>query len=96
MGTITKTTQLVKLEHQPNIGKKLAEKLNRADITTLEQLTSIGSENAFIKLSTIDDSTCYNMLCALEGAIQGIRWHSLSADKKLELKEFYDMNRSGT
>lgn len=96
MGTITKTTQLVKLQHQPNIGITLAEKLNRADITTLEQLTAIGSEKAFIKLSTIDDSTCYNMLCALEGAIQGIRWHSLSTGKKLELKEFYEMNKRGT
>ena len=82
-----------KLEQLPNIGKTLAEKLEQAEITTPEQLTAIGSENAFVKLSIIDDSACYNMLCALEGAIQGIRWHSLSAEKKLELKEFFEMNK---
>ena len=83
----------MKLEQLPNIGKTLAEKLEQAEITTPEQLTAIGSEKAFLKLSIIDDSACYNMLCALEGAIQGIRWHSLSADKKLELKEFFEMNK---
>jgi hypothetical protein len=30
------------------------------------------------------------MLFALEGAIQGIRWHILDDRKKNELKEFYD------
>ncbi len=29
------------------------------------------------------------MLYALEGAIEGIRWYSLSNDIKQELKEFY-------
>jgi len=85
----------MKLDQLPNIGKTLAEKLNQADIESPEQLTAMGSEQAFIRLSTIDDGACYNMLCALEGAIQGIRWHSLSADKKLELKEFFEMNKRG-
>lgn len=49
-----------------------------------------GSENAFIRLMTVDEGACLNMLCALEGAIQGVRWHSLNASKKLELKQFYD------
>lgn len=31
------------------------------------------------------------MLCELEGAIQGIRWHALDNDRKKELKEFYRM-----
>lgn len=30
------------------------------------------------------------MLCALEGAIQGMRWHSLSNDIKNDLKCFYE------
>ncbi len=32
------------------------------------------------------------MLCALEGAIQGIRWHGLSKERKEELKQFLKMN----
>lgn len=83
----------MKLEQLQNIGKTLAEKLNQVEINSPEQLKTMGSEQAFIKLSTIDEGACYNMLCALEGAVQGIRWHSLSSDKKLELKEFFEMNK---
>ena len=31
------------------------------------------------------------MLFALEGAIQGKRWHEMEQDRKQELKEFYRM-----
>ncbi|WP_372481128.1 TfoX/Sxy family DNA transformation protein [Clostridium tagluense] len=30
-------------------------------------------------------------LYALEGAVQGIRWHNLSGEIKDELKEFYNI-----
>ena len=30
------------------------------------------------------------MLYALEGAIQGIRWHDLSKEKKDNLRDFYN------
>ncbi len=73
----------------PNIGNTLAEKLIIAGIETPEHLFSNGSENAFIKLITIDQNTCINQLYALEGAIQGIRWHNLSPDRKHELQEFF-------
>ncbi|MBI2279874.1 MAG: TfoX/Sxy family DNA transformation protein [Bacteroidetes bacterium] len=50
----------------------------------------MGSENAIVKISTIENSgACINMLYALEGAIQGIRWHNLSKDRKKELNDFY-------
>jgi DNA transformation protein len=73
----------------PNIGKTLAEKLKLAGISTPDQLKSTGSENAFIRIKTIDRDACLDMLFALEGAIQGIRWHNLQENKKLELKEFF-------
>jgi predicted nucleic acid-binding OB-fold protein len=41
-------------------------------------------------LNTVDNNACLNVLFALEGAIQGIRWHILDDRKKNELKEFYD------
>lgn len=72
----------------PNIGKVVAEKLIQVGIETPEQLKSIGSKNAFIRLRTVDSGACLSMLCGLEGAIQGVRWHSLDKSKKEELKEF--------
>jgi len=82
-------SQLIDLS---NIGKTLANKLNDADISSIEQLKSIGSKQAIIKISTIENSgACITMLYALEGAIQGIRWHDLSKKTKQELKAFYDL-----
>lgn len=78
------------LTNLPNLGKTLAEKLVKVDIKTPKDLISIGSENAFIRLKTVDADACINMLYALEGAIQGIRWHDLDQNKKIELKAFFD------
>jgi DNA transformation protein and related proteins len=76
----------------PNIGKTLAAKLTLVEITNLEELKEAGSENAIIKLATLENSgVCINMLYALEGAIQGIRWHGLSRERKQELKDFYQL-----
>ena len=77
----------------PNIGKVLADKLKVVGIDTVEKLQTIGSENTFIRLKTIDSDVCYNTLCALEGAIQGIRWHNLEKYKKEELKVFFEMTK---
>ena len=59
-------------------------------ISTPDDLINIGSENAMIKIKTIDKEACINMLYALEGAIQGIRWHNLDEGRKIELKDFYN------
>ena len=74
----------------PNIGKNLADKLNLIGIENEQELEQLGSENAIIKIATIENSgVCINMIYALEGAIQGIRWHGLDDERKQELKEFY-------
>ena len=81
-----------KLTDLPNIGETLAKKLNLVGIRNEQDLKELGSENAIIKISTIENSgVCVNMIYALEGAIQGIRWHSLDKERKQELKEFYGM-----
>jgi len=84
-----------KLTDLPNIGRVLAKKLNIIGITNKNELKTIGSENAIIKIFTIEkNGACLIMLYALEGAIQGIRWHNLDEDKKQELKYFYQsLNR---
>jgi len=73
-----------------NIGKVVEEQLNEVGIITFEELKAAGSKQAWLKIKSIDSSACINRLCALEGAIQGIRWHDLDAEKKSELKEFYN------
>lgn len=75
----------------PNIGKELSKCLEQVDINSEEELKKIGSENAFIRIKTIDSTACFSKLCALEGAVQGIRWHQLSLQRKQELKEFLKM-----
>ena len=72
-----------------NISKVIEEKLIEVDIDTPEELKAMGSKEAFIRIKLKDNSACVNMLFALEGAIEGIRWHYLSDDKKQELKVFY-------
>ncbi|MEZ5198296.1 MAG: TfoX/Sxy family protein [Bacteroidales bacterium] len=79
---------MASLSDLPNIGKTLEEKLVKAGITTPQELIDTGSEKALLLIRTIDESACFNMLCALEGAIQGIRWHGLSKERKEELKQF--------
>ncbi len=78
------------LSKLPNIGKSVEEQLNLIGIYSLEDLKQIGSKEAWLKIKEIDKSACINRLYALEGAIEGIRWHNLSEEKKLMLKEFYD------
>ncbi|WMW24971.1 TfoX/Sxy family protein [Methanolobus sediminis] len=77
------------LSQLPNIGKKLEELLEQAGITNPAELQELGSKEAFDRLLLIDETACMNKLYALEGAIQGIRWHQLSENDKKSLKEYY-------
>lgn len=77
------------LSSMPNIGKVLEDQLIQVGIETPEQLMEVGSKQAWLRIKAIDPSACYNRLCGLEGAVQGIRWHGLSDQVKKDLKEFY-------
>ena len=85
--------QVERLHDLPNIGKTVEKKLIEVGIETPEQLLEIGAEQAFIRLATVDEGACLSMLCGLEGAIQGIRWHNLDKNRKEELKEFLRLKR---
>ena len=85
--------QEITLTQLPNIGKVVAEKLIQVGITTPEELRAVGTEQSFTRLQTIDETACLSMLQALEGAIQGIRWHDLPRERKEELKEFYQLRQ---
>ena len=77
-------------ENMINIGKVLGKKLHEAGITNREDLMRIGSKEAYNRLKAIEGGTCFNTLCALEGAVRGIRWHDLSKERKSELRDFFD------
>jgi len=79
-----------KLTALPNIGSTLAEKLQSVGITCYEDLAATGSVEAILKIGQTDKSACYNMLYALEGAIQRVRWHSIPKEERAQLKEEFD------
>lgn len=81
------------LQKLPNIGKVLESQLNEIGIETIEDLKEIGSHEAWLAIRENDPSACYNRLCGIEGAIQGIRWHYLSDSDKKSLKDFYSSNK---
>ncbi len=78
------------LSNLPNIGEMVEQQLNQVGITTYEQLTQIGSRQAWLKIKMMDPSACIHRLYALEGAIQGVRKNQLSAAIKTDLREFYN------
>jgi DNA transformation protein len=78
-----------KLSDMPNIGSILEKLLIDVDIESPERLKELGSREAFTRIKVVDNTACLNKLYALEGAVQGMRWHSLSQNCKEDLKEFF-------
>lgn len=83
------------LANLPNIGKVVEEQLNSVGIKTTEQLVQTGAENAWLKIQAIDSSACIHRLLALEGAIRGIKKTDIPAERRVELKNFYNSHKFG-
>ena len=77
----------------PNIAAKLEAQLTDVGITTIEELRCMGSREAWLRILARDPSACIMRLSALEGALQGVRWHDLDDKTKRELKEFYHQHK---
>ncbi|UCF09918.1 MAG: TfoX/Sxy family DNA transformation protein [Candidatus Bipolaricaulota bacterium] len=62
-----------------NIAKALARWLIVAGIDSPEALREAGSVEAALRLAPHrpPGSACRSALCALEGALRGVRWHSI-------------------
>lgn len=73
----------------PNVGKVLDDLLNQIGVHTYEELRSMGSKQAFLKIRDKDAGACLHMLYGLEGAVEGIKDSLLSKEVKEDLKEFY-------
>ena len=76
-----------------NIGPTLANRLKQADIHTYDELAAIGSIEAVLRVKEANLDACYNMLYALEGAIQGVRWHAIPKAERAQLKAEFDEAR---
>ncbi|EJO5347853.1 TfoX/Sxy family protein [Clostridium botulinum] len=79
-----------KLSTLPNIGNILEKRLHNVGIDCEEKLKDLGSKEVLVRLKGLDNDVCINTLYALEGAIRGIRWHSLDENIKKDLKDFYN------
>ena len=81
------------LTELPNIGKELSQLLTQVGIHTPEELKIIGAEQAFLRINALDNTSCFSKLCALEGAVEGIRWHYLPSETKEKLRDFFKMTK---
>ena len=80
---------MITLESVPNIGKRLAKKLQSIQINTFEDLQRIGAIEAFKFLQSMNSDKlplCY-YLYSFEAAIQGKKWTALSLETKRKLKK---------
>ena len=73
----------------PNISTMIEAKLTDAGVKTVDQLKELGSKEAFKKIRIRDPKAPVNMLCAIEGAVQGIHWFNLPEEKKQEMNDFF-------
>ena len=78
------------LRQMPNIGSVMEKRLAAVGIHDAETLRKLGSREIFTRLLAHEGDTCLCSLCGLEGAIQNIRWHSLSKESKQDLRKFFD------
>lgn len=79
------------LSKLPNIGKVIEQKMIEVEVKTPEELRRIGSKETFLRIKMIDNTACHSMLCALEGAVRGIRWHYLDETTKNDFKRFLNL-----
>ncbi len=70
----------------PNIGPTLAAELARIGVSSCQALADLGSVEAVLRIGDSDLSVCCSKLYALEGAIQGKRWHGIPKEERAALK----------
>ena len=78
----------------PNIGPVLANRLQQAGVKTWDELKELGSVEALGRIRTNDSTSCYNTLYALEGAIRGVRWHTIPLEDRQKIKVEFDQKQS--
>jgi DNA transformation protein len=82
-----------RLSDLPNISRKIEQLLLQVGIDTPEKLRFQGSEKAYKQIRSLCPDACFNLLLALEGAIQNKNWRNLSPQVKNYLQQvvfFYE------
>ena len=82
--------RMTNLTSMRNIGKELERKLKLTGIHSAEDLTALGSKEAYFKLKLRFPEVCAVHLYALQGAIENIDFNMLSEETKKDLKNFAD------
>jgi hypothetical protein len=72
-------------EKIPNIGPKTQAQLRQIGIRSHADLARVGVVEAFVRLKRAGFKPSLNALYALEGALSGRHWTSLSVDEKQAL-----------
>lgn len=73
-----------------NIGKEMGRKLRSVGICSAEELTRLGSKEAFARLKTRYPNVCLVHLYTLQGAVEDVEYHRLPEEVKKDLKDFSD------
>ena len=81
---------MTKLSESLNIGKVLELKLENVGISSLEELKKVGSEEAFARVKQIDKNAGRSILFAIDGAVQGVKWHEIPEDRKNKLRDYFN------
>ena len=84
-----------KLRDMPNLGDVVVKQLKAIGIQTPDELRSLGSVRAALKLSDAGFEVCSSKLAALEGAIRGVRWHTIPSEERAGLRDSFDKQRAG-
>jgi DNA transformation protein len=74
------------LEDLPNLGPASAGWLREVGITSYEDLERLGSVAAYQLVADRRPGVSRNLLYALEGALQDVRWDLLSPELRAELR----------
>lgn len=74
----------------PNIGKTLAAELQGAGIEDAMELQRLGSVEAALRIDRGGRDACQSLLYALEGAVRGVRWHSIPKQERQALNAEFD------
>lgn len=81
---------MAELTAMRNIGKEIEKKLKAVGICSAEELTQLGSKEAFFRLKTRYPNVCLVHLYTLQGAIDNVEYNRLSDEMKQDLKSFSD------
>ncbi len=79
------------LRDLPNIGTEVERLLEDVGIASPTELRIVGAVAAALRIARLrpDDPPCRSMLSGLEGAIRGVRWHSIAKEERAALWDDY-------